>query len=284
MVQIDTISRNKILPSRCSSAIAMLMALVSFAVLEAGYAQNQPFSYSVSSRIRIFGVETSSKDIVTSDLSPMPSDLSAALPANANLDALCIRGNDIYFSLDSDERLSGTLYADEDVIRWNGTGFEMAWDGSANGLPARVDLDALIVISTEPLEIEFSLDCDARLTIGGVPTLVADEDTVRFRAGDGFVSIGLRGSDAGFPPSSNLDAIGRIRDGLDVVSFGSAVRIESRRFRSADLLLVSSGAFIATLPFFDATSEGLPCAADIDALDLALFTAATEKRTWELYP
>ena len=89
--------------------------------------------------------------------------LTTLLPAGANLDAVSYftRGR-IYFSLDANTRISSTLYADEDILLWNGTAISMAWDGSANGLPDEANLDALDVVSEAPLAFSFSLDISAR--------------------------------------------------------------------------------------------------------------------------
>ena len=183
------------------------------------------------------------------------------LPPEVNIDALSIVGaNTVVFSLDEDAVLPGVgLVADEDLISFNGFTFTLWWDGSANGLPPEVNLDAVHVIS--PTEFLFSLEEDAVLPGVG---LVADEDVIRF-SGETF-TMALDGSAIGIPPEADVDAVAILPNTTPVtyiLSLRSANFIDGNLYCHSDLIAYSMGGFSK---FFDAEANGIPPEVNINAV------------------
>lgn len=183
------------------------------------------------------------------------------LPPEVNIDALSIVGvNTVVFSLDEDAVLPGVgLVADEDLISFNGSTFTLWWDGSANGLPPEVNLDAVHVIS--PTEFLFSLEEDAVLPGVG---LVADEDVIRFSGGT--FSLELDGSAIGLPPEVDIDAVAILPNAIPItyiLSIDGANEIAGTLYDDADLIAYSMGSFSK---FFDAAANGIPPEVNINAL------------------
>jgi hypothetical protein len=206
--------------------------------------------------------------------------LTAALPANADIDALdYITPTNVYFSLDAPAVLTGPgLVEDEDVVNWDGASFTLAWAGSANGLPAGADIDALDVTSEGPLVFDFSLNAPAVLTGLG---LVQDEDLVTWSSGA--FSLAFDGSAEGVPAGLDLDAFND-RGGLEwVMSFDGPGTIDGVSFDDEDLVIFNTGApAMFTGLFFDGSGQGLLANADLNAaeatpdevpVEMSLFTA-----------
>lgn len=189
--------------------------------------------------------------------------MTSRLPRGSAIDALDFKIPDrVWFSLDTDAVLDDVLYADEDVIFWNGSTFSLGWDGSASGVPVAADLDALHVArESAPLELYFSLDVDASL---GSLGLVADEDVVLFREGEGMAAIAFDGSVEGVAPGANLDAFSVENETAWLMSLDAAGAIDGLTFDDADLVSWNpqSHTFQRT-PIFDAASLGLPSAIDL---------------------
>ncbi|HPB30093.1 MAG TPA: hypothetical protein PLB62_01415 [Candidatus Sumerlaeota bacterium] len=200
---------------------------------------------------------------------PELNGMSRLLPPGADLDALGYGDTqNVYLSLDRDVILNGTYCADEDVILWDGKKFSLAWDGSANGLPRRTNLNALDILSTSPLAFLFSLEEDAILTIGGGPILVADEDVVLFEEGAGFTDIIFSGSNSGIPSGADLNAFSTTADLFYVLALDRACRIDSLSFHHSDLLLwnVVMSAFEPAV-WHDISDDADPCPAKVNAVD-----------------
>lgn len=236
-------------------------------------AQSQVLTLSTSESTKVDGVTFSNHQLVATDLTaPFAQTLTAltaALPAQADIDAIVvISPTSVYFSLDADTFLGGTKYADDDIIFWDGSSFSLAWSGSVNGLPASADIDALDIISESPLEFVFSLDAAARLTVGGVPTLVGDSDLVHFLQGSGFTAIDFNAPAAGVPAGANLDALARIQGSEAVVSFDRPVRLGGHNFDDSDLIFVTGGTTFFSSPLLQSFTSRIPPAADLDAAHL----------------
>ena len=129
----------------------------------------------------------------------------------------------LYFSLQASGNLNGLSVADEDIVAYNGTDFELLFDGSDVGLGG-LDVNAFSVISSTEILLSFT----AAGTVGGFS--VDDSDIVKFTASSlgnstqGSFSRYLDGSDVGL--SSNGEDI----DALDVLENG-------------DLLISTTGSF-----------------------------------------
>ncbi len=191
--------------------------------------------------------------------------MTSALPANADIDALnYITTGTVYFSLDADTRLAGTYYADEDVIRWNGSTFSLAWDGSANGLPPRVNLDALEVTSTSPLRFSFSLDSTVKLT---GPGTVEDEDVIFWNGSAFSATFDFDGSLWGVPASANLDSFSFRAANLRELSFDRTVKLGTFTVDDGDAVEWNTITHGYPQVYFIAASQGIPASANLDAID-----------------
>ena len=193
------------------------------------------------------------------------SSLTSQLPACSNLDAIEYKSdNKVYFSLEEDTLIGATVYADEDIILWNGSVFSLAWDGSSNGLPPCVNLDALAVTSESPLEFLFSLDGTANLTGVG---WICDEDVISFKTGSGFNGLPFDGSEEGIPLQADLDGLAVLSSTEWLMSFDVPLVIGALSVDDADLVVwnpVSSQ--FATSLWFDASSNSVPDNVDVDAV------------------
>jgi len=185
-----------------------------------------------------------------------------SLPAEVNIDAVSIFGAKVIFSLDSDAVLPDMgLAADEDLISFDGYSLGLWWDGSANGLPPEVNLDAVHIVS--PSVFLFSLEEDAVLPGVG---LAADEDVIR--CSGGVFSMELDGSAIGIPPEADVDAIALLPDTTPltyILSLRGANEIAGKLYDDADLIAYTMGSFSR---FFDAAAEGIPSEVNIRDVEI----------------
>src|SRR4030095_210494 len=71
------------------------------------------------------------------------SGVTNGIPANASIDALAMASNgDFLISFDVPLDLSGMATEDRDLLRWNGSGWSIFFDGADAGVPDGLDLDA----------------------------------------------------------------------------------------------------------------------------------------------
>ncbi len=100
---------------------------------------------------------------------------AAGIPMGVATDATSVSLGGLLLSFDTNANLGGGLVvSDEDLVRWNGSSFSMAFDGSAAGLDPALDIDAGQDLGGGVYLMSF----DTTGTIGGV--VFADEDVVRF--------------------------------------------------------------------------------------------------------
>lgn len=104
---------------------------------------------------------------------------AGGIPENAAVDAVSdTGGSDLLLSFDTTVDLGGGLVAaDEDLVQWNGASFSLVFDGSAEGIEGRLDLDGAHDAGGGVLGLSF----DASGSVGGVD--FADEDVLLFDAG-----------------------------------------------------------------------------------------------------
>ncbi len=170
----------------------------------------------------------------------------------------------------------GTLsYRDEDILAFDGTRFEMMFDGSDVGL-ATVDVDAFHLIDDTTILMSF----DRSIELDGLGR-VDDHDIVRFdasRMGEttrGEFSIHVDGFDLGLVGTgADIDAITTHGDQLLVSLRGNLEHPSAGLLRDEDLIALSLEEMgpqtIGTLSiFFDGSAEGLSDRSeDIDAAAL----------------
>jgi hypothetical protein len=99
------------------------------------------------------------------------------LDADASVDAVSVTGSGLLLSFDVAVTLEGTLVEPEDLVEWTDGGPPTAtlfFDGSAQGVPAGVNLDAASYLGGDTLLLSF----DTSATVGGAD--FDDEDVVQF--------------------------------------------------------------------------------------------------------
>jgi len=196
--------------------------------------------------------------------------LTGALPDNVHINAIdYLTRESIYFSLEETALIGGNVYADEDIIHWNGSSFSQAWDGSANGLPEQAELNALDVVAASPLEFSFSVDADVILTVGGSPTHVADEDVVHYVDGTGFTTLDFDGSASFIPAGVDLNGFNRRTDNEWLMTFNRPVQLGLFSFvDDADVVewFVNTSSY-NLVHYFVRSSQGVPDNVDITGIE-----------------
>ncbi len=125
------------------------------------------------------------------------------VPLGANADAVSLEPgtNALLISFDITVKLGDTVFADEDVIRFNGQSFSMYFDASAAGIAEGLDLDG---VHAEPGLLLVSFDGSGHA--GGVH--FDDEDVLEYDGQSGSWSLAYDGSARfdGWKPG-DLDAL-----------------------------------------------------------------------------
>jgi len=226
---------------------------------------------SFSENTTVSSVDISDHEIINTDLASSWNEvfdlMTSKIPKEADIDAFSLIDNkNVWFSLNIDSEINGTMCADEDLIFWNGSTLSRGWDASTMGVPGTADLDALHIISKAPFEFTFSLNTDASLTIGGIKTLVADEDMIHYLDGSKMDMVLFDGSAAGIPDASDLDAFSVESDTELILSINAGGKISTLTYDKSDLLRWHTGAgtFNSTL-FFNASSESIAKSINLNA-------------------
>jgi len=149
------------------------------------------------------GVVASPGDVVLYDGASysIVFDASAeGVPAGARTDAASIAPNGLLLSFDTTVDLAGTIAADEDLVRWDGAGFTLVFDGSAEGLADGLDADAGQDLGGGA----FLLSFDTAGQIGGVN--FDDEDVLRFDGSGWTLEFDASAADAAWA-AADLDAV-----------------------------------------------------------------------------
>ena len=250
-------------------SLLLLFFLVSFS-----FAQQNYILFTTEENFNIDFLQVTDENVV--NYTGGSFDLSSLLPAGTlpnyvSIDALGkLSANDIVISLDEDAVIDSVLYADEDLIKFNGSTFSLWWDGSAFGLPESVNLDAVHVFYASPQNFMFSLSEDAILPGTGY---VADEDLIQFS--NGVFTKKFDGSYYGIPREADVDAAA-YKAGY-IISLDSAVVINGTLYDDADLFRYTGGRFIM---FFDASEAGLPEEININAVEVG---GATDVPNWMVF-
>jgi hypothetical protein len=131
-------------------------------------------------------------------------DASAkGVPDGVVTDAVAIVGSDLLLSFDTTVALGGNTYDDEDLVRFDGSTFTLFFDGSANGVPRSLDLDAAHYFETDGI---LALSLDGSGAVSGVS--FDDDDAIEMRIASGSWAMTYDGS-AQHPgwPAGDLNAI-----------------------------------------------------------------------------
>ncbi len=157
------------------------------------------------------------------------SAAAAMLPAGTDVDAVGIEpDSDLLLSFDTTVNVSGVVVDDEDVVRIDGQGGApvVVYDGSAQGVTAGLDLDA-VYRSLDDGHLLVSFDGSG--VVGGVP--FDDEDVLDWNPSGGAYAFAYDGSAApaswqagadldavsAFPQDTDGDGIGDVADNCPLI-------------------------------------------------------------------
>lgn len=234
-------------------------------------AENPRFMVSVDAATMLDATKVRDRDLVSirqdgAGLQVMTA-IGELLPDGVDLDALSLlHDNRGVFSTSVSFNAHGVEADDEDLVLYDYGSLSVAFDGSASGLPAAADLDAVHLVTLNPIEIYYSVDSATR--IGNL--LVGDDDIIRFDGTNHTVVVhgqNILGDQAG---RADVDALwwDSSRDEY-VLSFDVSIPPAAGRTAAAaaDLVLWSNGSL---LMYFDASEAGLSAPGlDLDAASLS---------------
>jgi hypothetical protein len=183
--------------------------------------------------------------------------------------------NPMYISLASNGTVGGTASADEDILRFDGTTWNMFFDGSDVGVSS-LDAFGFTLLNSNTALFTFN----AGITLGGVT--YAPTDIIRFDAtsfGDttaGTFSMYFNGIDVGLDTTAeNLDAVTVLPDGRVLISTTGNPSVPGVAGNDEDILAFTPTTLGANTTgtwsmYFDGSDVGLADSSseDIDALDV----------------
>ena len=194
----------------------------------------------------------------------------------------------MYVSFDGSGTIGGVTFADDDILKFDGTTWSMHFDGSDLGMLAGVDITAFAFLDDDTALFAF----DEASPLGGVGGVTyTTNDIVRFDATSwgtvtsGTLSLFMTGSTVGLDvPADSIDALSILPDGSLLISTTgnpvvpgvSAADEDILKFTPTNQGNYTSGTWSL---YFDASDVGLDGATeDIAALDVAgnVFHLATE--------
>ena len=182
--------------------------------------------------LELAGVILADEDVAQDDLagSVLLQNIGD-IPVNADMTLYhrLDNGNSL-FAVDVTVELPGGLIAQpRDVVQYNGAAYSLAFDGSVQGVPAGVRLDALSADAEGDLLMSF----DTTVALPGVTA--GDEDIVQFDGND--FTLLFDGSVAGLEPGVDLDALHfDVASGHLFVSFDVGGVVGGTNFNDEDLL------------------------------------------------
>jgi len=154
--------------------------------------------------IDVGGTVYADEDVAVDDLGgmSMAEDLGGLVPDSA-VDAFHREyGGDRLFSLETTLSLPGSVVAGpEDVVRWDGSAYTLELDGTAEGVPSGVGIDAV----SRDRDGELLVSFDVSVSLDG--TTFADEDIASFSGG--LFTMLMDGSAEGVDVALDLDGLHR---------------------------------------------------------------------------
>ena len=190
--------------------------------LEQGHLKPEDFSIRELAEVTLGGERVRQMD-------PRSGDV-ALLEAGEGVDvtAFHLFSNDVHlFSVDGAIALPGLAAGPEDVVGHLDDSYLLAFNGSVEGVPAGVGVDAVSVIETALL-----LSFDTPFTIGA--DTMHPEDLLRFDQ-SGF-TVFFDGSVAGVPAGLNLDAAHYLGEDRVALSFDGGGSLPGVVFADEDVL------------------------------------------------
>jgi len=159
--------------------------------------------FSVDIPTTLDGETYTDRDVILYDgvnLSKLLDGTAIGIPEGARIDAATVLSDGtIIFSLDIPVSLVGIAFKANDLIRYDGSSFDLYFSGSDNGIPEAADMDGVYVSPSG--EILFSLDIPCSLN--GLE--VKDKDIIKWS--EGSFSLYFDGLSAGLPEGSDVNAL-----------------------------------------------------------------------------
>jgi hypothetical protein len=166
-------------------------------------------------------------------------------------------GSPLYFSLRANGTVGGLNVANEDIVSFDGSSFQLLFDGSDVGLGS-LRLDCFTRVDADTLLLSF--DTDSTLPQLGA---VDDSDVVRFEASSlGATTAGtfypyFDGSDVGLTASSHdVDACELLPDGRLLISTTGSLKVSGISAAREDLLAFTGSFGDATTGTFSLYFDG----------------------------
>jgi hypothetical protein len=213
----------KTLPPRIQLLLLMTLIVIVVAILTyslSGSASEDIVVVLTPTPLAAAAAETPAQDTSNATLATVEPDIVApALPPNA-----------FYFSLAKDAAQtigSVSEVRDEDILIYDGANFALVFDGSAAGLAANTDVDALDFVDADTILMSF----DKAVSIGLLK--VDNSDIVMFEATSlglnntaGTFSLFFDGATVGLKTNrANVDAFTLLPDGSLLISTEARVKV-----------------------------------------------------------
>lgn len=187
------------------------------------------------------------------------------LPDGVDVDAYHeVPGGAVLFSTSTTVSLGAVVAAPEDVVRLDGGVYSLELDGSAQGVPAGANVDA---VTREGGDLIVSFDVAVSLP-GGV--VAADEDLVRFDGSAWSLALDLSSVavSPAFDSALDVDAADARPGGRWALSLDTTGSAGGVTFDDEDVVEVDPGAPAVSLAFDASAAHASWSAADLDAVTL----------------
>lgn len=254
---------------RAASVPRFLLAAASAAafvsVLVPG-ASGADVSASPDIAVSLSGTTVQGREVAIDDLGGgIVLETLGGLPGGADVDAYHLDGGGaVLFSTDTTVSLGGGVTAaPEDVVRYAGGTYTIEFDGSAEGVPAGADVDAVTRDASGDLVLSF----DTTVNVGVVAD---DEDLVRFDGAS--FSLALDTSALAVSPAFDgaldVDGVDARPGGVFALSFDTSGSAGGVAFGDEDVLRVDPGAPSVAMAFDASSVHASWAPADLDAVML----------------
>lgn len=241
------------------AAFAVLAALAGLSA-ETAHAQDL-FAGSPDTTVQLGGSLAHDEDVaVDNQLGLVVLEDLGPLPATAEVTAYALAANgDRLFGLESTTNLSGGVVATpRDIVRWNGGGYAIELDGTAEGLPRGTAIDAVAPGPEQSLLVSF----DTTVVLDG--TTFADEDLARW---DGALFLpAFDGSASGLSAAYDVDAAQRLGGGVFLVSLDTSGSVGGLAFDDEDVLRFDGATWSLEIDASDLDADWR--SADLDAMQV----------------
>jgi hypothetical protein len=206
----------------------------------------------------VVGTQSGPQEVVSFDPSTGSTALVETLTeAPVEIDAFeRLDADRYYFSTDMHVEMGGLVIAPGDIVLSDSGSLSLAFDASAEGLSAAIDVDAVAVDGSDELVLSF----DTHVDLGG--TVFEDADLVRFD-GSAFQAF-FDATAAGFPDNADVDAATGFSGGRMAVSTRAGGAIQGTAYDHGSLLLVADDDTFSNIAFD--TADQAATASDIVSL------------------